>query len=79
LAILHTLEIAQSSHDILLLNAFIQFLGCGYLKPKYDINDINAAKNSRSVNRFIINQYEVVTEFLDKYPLMTRKHLDYLD
>lgn len=27
LAILHTLEIAQSSHDILLLNAFIQFFG----------------------------------------------------
>jgi hypothetical protein len=79
LALTHTLEIAQSNHDILLLNAFIQFFGCGYLKPKYDINDLNAAKNSRIVNRLIINQYSVVTEFLDKYPLITRKHLDYLD
>jgi hypothetical protein len=79
LALSHTLEIAQSNHDILLLNAFIQFFGCGYLKPKYDIKDINAAKNSRIVNRFIINQYSVVTELLDKYPLITRKHLDYLD
>jgi len=49
------------------------------LKPKYDINDVDAAKNSRIVNRFIINQYAVVTELLDKYPLLTRKHLDYLD
>lgn len=79
LALSNTLEIAQSNHDILLLNAFIQFFGHGYLKPKYDINDINAAKNSRIVNRFVINQHAVVTALLDKYPLLTRKYLDYLD
>uniref|UniRef100_UPI0030E51CC0 hypothetical protein n=1 Tax=Ophiocordyceps sobolifera TaxID=94213 RepID=UPI0030E51CC0 len=79
LALSHTLEIAQSNHDILLLNAFVQFFGCGYLKPKYDINDINAAKNSRIVNRFITNNHLIVTGLLDKYPLLTRKHLDYLD
>ena len=37
LSLAPTLEIAQSNHDVLLLNAFIQFFGCGYLKPKYDI------------------------------------------
>ena len=74
-----TLEIAQSNHDVLLLNAFIQFFGCGYLKPKYDIYDLDAVKNSRIVNRFIINQHSVVTEFFDKYHLLTRKYLDYLD
>ena len=79
LALSNTLEIAQSNHDILLLNAFIQFFGCGYLKPKYNINDINTAKNSRIVNRFIVNQHAVVTALLDKYPLLTRKYLDYLD
>lgn len=79
LALSHTLEIAQSNHDILLLNAFVKFFGCGYLKPKYDINNIDCAKNSRIVNRFITNNQKAVTELLDKYPLMTRKYLDYLD
>lgn len=45
IALTPTLEIAQSNHDIGLLNAFVQFFGCGYLKPKYDINDIHAVKN----------------------------------
>lgn len=79
LALSHTLEIAQSNHDILLLNALVQFLACGYLKPKYNIYDINAAKSSRIVNRFITNNHKTVIELLDKYPLLTRKHLDYLD
>lgn len=79
LALAPTLEIAQSNHDVLLLNAFIEFFGCGYLKPKYDIYDLDAVKNSRIVNRLIINQHSVVTEFFDKYPLLTRKYSDYLD
>ncbi len=79
LSLAPTLEVAQSNHDVLLLNALVQFFGCGYLKPKYDIYDLDAVKNSRIVNRFIINQHSVVTEFLDKYPLFTRKYLDYLD
>lgn len=79
IALTPTLEIAQSNHDVGILNAFVQFFGCGYLKPKYDINDIDAAKSSRIVNRFVIHQHSVVTEFFDKYPLLTRKHLDYLD
>lgn len=78
-ALTPTLEIAQSNHDVGILNAFVQFFGCGYLKPKYDINDIEATKSSRIVNRFVVNQHSVVTEFFDKYPLLTRKSLDYLD
>lgn len=78
-ALTPTLEIAQSNHDVGILNAFVQFFGCGYLKPKYDINDIEAVKSSRIVNRFVVNQHAVVTEFFDKYPLLTRKYLDYLD
>ena len=54
------------------------FLGAGYLKPKYNIYDLDAAKSSRIVNRFIINQHSIVIGFLDKYPLLTRKQLDYL-
>lgn len=79
LALNPTMEVAQSSHDVSILKAFVDFFGCGYLKPKYDINDIDAVKNSRIVNRFVINQHSVVTDFFDKYPLLTRKYLDYLD
>lgn len=74
-----TLEIGQSNHDIKLLKAFVDFFGHGYLKPKYDINSIEAAKASRIVNRYVINQHSVITDFIDKYPMLTRKHLDYLD
>lgn len=79
IALSPTLEIAQSNHDVGVLKALVQFFGCGYLKPKYDINDMEATKSSRIVNRFVISQHSVVTEFFDKYPLLTRKHLDYLD
>lgn len=79
LALNSTLEVAQSNHDVGILNALIEFFGNGYLKPKYDINDIEAAKASRIVNRFVINQNSVVIDFFDKYPLLTRKELDYLD
>ena len=74
-----TLEIGQSNHDIKLLKAFVDFFGHGYLKPKYDISSLEAAKASRIVNRYVINQHSVITEFIDKYPLLTRKQLDYLD
>lgn len=79
IALTPTLEIAQSNHDVLILNAIVQFFGCGYLKPKYDIYDVDAVKSSRIVSRFVVNQHSVVTEFFDKYPLFTRKYLDYLD
>jgi LAGLIDADG endonuclease len=74
-----TLEIAQSSHDVQVLNAIKQFFGFGYIKPKYDINSLDLSKKSRSVNRLIINQFETIINFLDKYPMLTRKYLDYSD
>jgi hypothetical protein len=74
-----TLEIAQSSHDVEVLNGIKNFFGLGYLKPKYNIKSLDESKKSRYVNRLIINQYENITSFLDKYPMLTRKYLDYLD
>lgn len=78
-ALTPTLEVAQSNHDVGVLNALIQFFGHGYLKPKYDIHNLDAVKNSRIVNRFVINQSETVIQIFDQYPLLTRKYLDYLD
>ena len=74
-----TLEISQSSHDVEVLNGIKNFFGLGYLKPKYNIKSLDESKKSRSVNRLIINQYENIISFLDKYPMLTRKYLDYLD
>ena len=74
-----TLEIAQSSHDVKLLAAIKLHLNTGYLKPKYDISNKQEAKASRSVNRLIITDKSVVISFVDKYPMFTRKNLDYLD
>lgn len=81
LALIHTLEVAQSNHDVWVLVALIEFFGLrrGYIKPKYNLQNIDEAKKSRIVNRFIVNQHAVVTEFFDKYPLFTRKRLDYSD
>jgi LAGLIDADG endonuclease len=71
------LSISQSSYSIKILKAIIEFFGVGYLKPKYDITDIDICKSIK-ISRCIINQYSVVTKFMDKYPMFTRKHLDYL-
>jgi len=73
------LEIAQSSHEVKVLKRIKDFFGEGYLKPKYDIFNINAAKSSRSVNRYILLQSYTVIKFIDKYPMLTCKRLDYLD
>ena len=79
LAVSPTLEIAQNSHDVMLLTAIQKYFGVGYLKPKYDISSLEQAKSSRSLSRYIITNSVAIIKFVDKYPMHTRKHLDYLD
>jgi len=74
-----SLEIAQNSHDVAVLLAIKKFFDGGYLKPKYNVSDLSECKNSRSVNRFIFRDTDKIIKFLDKYPLFTRKLLDYED
>ena len=74
-----TLEIAQNSHDVFVLNAIIKFFGIGYLKPKYNITSLDASKSSRSVNRAIFNQSKTIIDYIDKYNMFTRKHSDFID
>jgi hypothetical protein len=76
-AYIPTLSISQSSHSVKILKAIIDFLGIGYLKPKYDITNMEIAKLVK-VNRCIFNKNEEIIKFIDKYPMFTRKHLDYL-
>lgn len=74
-----TLEIAQNSYDVLVLNAIIKFFGIGYLKPKFDITSLEDSRNSRSVSRAIFNQSNIIINFIDKYPMLTNKNLDFFD
>uniref|UniRef100_UPI0023D865BD hypothetical protein n=1 Tax=Gonatophragmium mori TaxID=2966219 RepID=UPI0023D865BD len=75
----NTLEIAQNSHDVFLLEAIILYLGHGYLKPKYDITKLSECRKSRSVTRVIVNNNDAIVNFIDNNPMFTTKRLDFLD
>ena len=66
-------SIAQHSRDLLLLESFVKFFGCGYL-AKY---------NNRSVYEFIVTKIDHIVEhiipFFDKHPILGSKHLNFLD
>lgn len=78
-----TLSIAQNAHDIQVLAAIRDYFnalgGKATLKPKYDITSIEEATSVRSVSRFSIKQHNVVIQFINSYPLLTRKALDFKD
>lgn len=74
-----TLEIAQSNHHVAILEAIIKFLESGCVKPKYDKSSITETFNSRSVNRYVTWNEDKVIALVDKYPLKTRKQMDYID
>ena len=74
-----SMEIAQANHDVLILIAIKQFFNGGYIKPKYNVSSMTECQESRSVNRFILRDTKKIIEFVNKYPMLTRKHLDYLD
>jgi hypothetical protein len=59
--------------------AIKKFFGGGYIKPKYNFGNIEECKNSRSLNRFVFRDTDVIIRFVDNHPMLTRKQLDYLD
>ena len=74
-----SLEVAQGNHDVFILLALKQFFNGGYIKPKYDVNSIIECIKSRSVNRFILRDSNKIVDFVNKFPMLTRKQLDFLD
>lgn len=74
-----SLELGQNSHDVAILFSLKKFFQGGYIKPKYDYMSLSECKASRSVNRFILRDTASIIKFVDKYPMLTRKSLDYLD
>lgn len=74
-----SLEIGQNSHEIAILIALHKFFQGGYIKPKYNYINLFDCMKSRLVNRFIYKNTDSIIKFVDLYPMLTRKHLDYLD
>lgn len=74
-----TLEIGQNSHDVLVLAAIKRYFGLGCIKPSYDITSLEQAKKSRSLSRYVLTNSTKVIELVDRYPMFTRKKLDYED
>lgn len=74
-----TMEIAQSNHDVAILDMIKRFLDSGYIKPNFNTSSWLETLNSRSTSRFVTNEESKVIQFIDKYPLITTKYLDYLD
>ncbi len=76
-----SLKISQNIHDVAVLLSIQRFFGdAGYLYPKLDDYENWEALQERSNKVEYYNSK--VTSFLpilDKYPLLTRKELDYLD
>lgn len=73
-----TLEIAQNTHDVKVLNLIKQYFEAGYIKPKFDIYSLEDSMSVRSVSRYVLRDSSKIIEFVDKYPMLTRKHEDYL-
>ena len=74
-----SLELGQNNHDVAILLSLKKFFDGGYIKPKYNYMSLSECQNSRSVNRFIFRNTASIIEFVDKYPMLTRKNLDYID
>lgn len=74
-----SLELGQNSHDVAILLSLKKFFNGGYIKPKYNYDDLCECLKSRSLNRYILRNTDTIIQFVDKYPMLTRKQLDYLD
>jgi hypothetical protein len=78
-----SLEIAQNTHDVAVLELIQSFFGCGIIKPKRANNELKTAQSVRSVSRYVVSNLSdvmnVIIPFFDALPLFTSKSLDYGD
>ena len=72
-----SLEVGQNSHDIAVLIGLKQFFGAGYIKPKYNYLNLQECLETRSMSRYILRDTNLIIKFVDQYPMLTRKQLDY--
>jgi hypothetical protein len=75
-----SLQIKQIKDDVAVLNGIKEYFNSGYLKPKYNIEDIEATRTShRNTTIYWNRNHKIISQFIDQYPLYTLKQLDYLD
>ena len=77
-----SLQIKQNSHDVAVLNHIKKYLKYGFLKPKYNTENIKVTMSmafTRKTTVIWIRNYKIICKFFDQYPLYTLKWLDYLD
>lgn len=72
------LSISQSSHDYAILNAIKSFFNHGNLQPEQaNFETADKAKLCKDVSYYYNSSPETFIYFFDKYPMYTRKYLDY--
>jgi hypothetical protein len=78
-----SLEIAQNTHDVAVLELIQSFFGCGIIKPKRTNNELKTAQSVRSVSRYVVSNLSdvmnVIIPFFEAHSLFTSKSLDYED
>lgn len=80
-----SLQIKQNNHEVAVLDAIKSFFqnqygATGFLKPAYNTKDLNTILNlNRNATTYWITQSNIIIDFIESYPLYTRKILDYLD
>lgn len=74
------LSISQSTHDYSVLKAIYKFFNAGYLDPKEEsIDSLEKAKLCKDNSFYYNSTPETFIPFFDRYPMLTRKYLDFLD
>lgn len=74
------IQIGQSTHDILLLNAIKNTLSAGHITPANiakDPSNLVAAKSATKAALYRNKDIETFIPIFDKYPLLTSKRFDY--
>jgi hypothetical protein len=74
-----TFELAQSTHDVLVLDAIQKFFDSGYIKPKFDMHNWSEVLNNKTVSRYVSNNEKAIMDLIDNHPLHTIKNMDYND
>ncbi len=60
-----------------LLQAIIDFLGIGTIKPNFNIKDPVEIESIRSTAKVVVRQTGQVIDFVNRNPMLTRKCLDF--
>lgn len=74
------LSISQSTHDYAILKAIKEYFNTGNLQPVAKIIDsLEKAKLCKDSSFYYNSSPETFILFFDKYPMLTRKYLDFQD